>query len=65
MESPDVVLELTRDEQGRVTKLEYKVHSAGEENMRAIEASSLMHQMFVSEGPEDHSVQVDVHFGSL
>lgn len=63
MDKPDVVVELARDENGRVTKFEYKVHDAGTDDRRELEACALLHQMFVSEGPEDHSVRVDVHLG--
>lgn len=66
MEKPDVELEIQRDEGGRVTKLSYKVHNAGEEGKRALEGLELMRSavesVFASEGPEDRSVYVPVDF---
>ena len=63
MENPDVVLELDRNEEGRVTRMSYKVSNPGEENRRTLEFDELAVEMFRSEGPEDHStvIDVDVH----
>jgi len=64
MEKPDVELEIQRNEKGRVIRLSYKVHNAGDEGKRAMEGLALMTtaiaSMFESEGPEDHSTLVDV-----
>lgn len=59
MENPDVILELTRDEHGFVTKFEFKVNKPGEDGKTVLEACSLADTMLQAEGPEDHAVHVD------
>ena len=65
MNNPDVALEIKRDDNGRVTGLEYKVNNEGKDGKRALEGLDLMRMgvmaIFDAEGPEDHSTQVDVN----
>ena len=61
MESPDVELDIGRDEKGRVTYMAYKVTKAGEEGERvSLELCEMASEVFRSEGPEDHGTYVDV-----
>jgi len=65
MEKPDAELEITRDEEGRVTRVAFKVNVPQSDAEKArIEAYSLLNSVaediFASEGPEDHSVYVPV-----
>jgi hypothetical protein len=70
MDNADVVLELTRDDQGRVTRVAFKLNAV-EGSKKAIECldmtNTALEAIFASEGPEDHSVsmQVDFSFGGL
>lgn len=57
MENPDVVLEITRDAQGLITGVSYKVHNRTDEGKAALEFLEMMSQML---RPEDHGTYIDV-----
>lgn len=65
MDNPDVLLELTRDDQGRVTRVAFKM-SVLEGSKKAIECLDMTNTaiaaIFASEGPEDHSINVQADF---
>jgi len=65
MHSPDFELEITRNDDGRVTGVAYRVN-AGEGSKRAIECHALanvaLEAVFASEGPEDHSTYIPADF---
>lgn len=63
LENPDVELDITRDDDGRITHLSYKVNKEGDKRQNSYEFLSMVHEMFKAEGPEDHSTSVDVRIG--
>ena len=52
MESPDVELELTRNEEGSIIHLAYKVHTRADEGRSALEFCELAATMLEAEGHE-------------
>ena len=59
MESPDVVLEITRDKEGSVTRLDYKVYTREDDGKSALELCSLASAMFEAEGHEFVGVHIN------
>jgi len=64
MNIPDAELDIKRDEEGRVVGFSYKVHNEGKDGKRSMECLEILRMCvmaaFDAEGPEDHSVQVDI-----
>jgi hypothetical protein len=61
MENPDAEVEVRRDEKGNIIGLAFKVNKPGEGDINSLMISALTQAAFDSEGPEDHSTQVDVN----
>jgi len=61
MESPDACVEFTRDSNGLVTLVAFKVYNNDVDGHNRCIMSELACLVMQSEGPEDHSTQVDVH----
>lgn len=62
---PDVLVELQRDDYGRVVKFAYTVNNAGEDGRRTLEACALLDTLFGTEGPEGLHVNLDAHIDIL
>lgn len=63
IEQPDAELDITRDDEGRITHFAFKIHDEGDKRQKAYEFLSMVRCMFEAEGPEDHTTTVDVHVG--
>jgi len=59
MENPDVELELSRDVEGNVTRLAYKVNTREDDNRSAMEFCSIATAMLEAEGHEVIGIRVD------
>lgn len=60
MDGPDVEIEFERDSLGKITKVSYKAHNVGDGGKRIIEGLEIAHTALQADGPEDHSIRVDV-----
>jgi hypothetical protein len=60
MENPDAVVEFKRDERGNIVEIALK---ASNDEKRTLYLCELANEALRSEGPEDHSTQVDVKVG--
>ena len=60
MENPDAIAELTRDDHGNVIVVAFKVIRDDDKGYNRCTLSEMVASVLQSEGPEDHSTQVDV-----
>jgi hypothetical protein len=61
MENPDAMVEFKRDKQGNILEITFKVYVPGKDDRNGPMLSEMVANVLASEGPEDHSTQIDVN----
>jgi hypothetical protein len=65
MQNPDFEIEFVRNDDGAITKIALRLNKDDEKGHNKVIAAELASEVVRADGPEDHSIQVEVDVHDL